>query len=214
MKMHRIIALIGILLILPVLCLPAFATGNDGTLYLRCETKHDGVQIVFTGDEYALVKIAEAQVENINGTDTIRYVTLPDFQPYACDWGALNANQLRENAKALASVAAQHGKYAGIATVDEQGSASFENIAPALYLVLRTKVTESHKQYSVDPFLVSIPMKWEGDILSNVIASPKYGWTPPEERLPQTGQLKWPVPVLTGLGVAFILIGLRMYKKK
>lgn len=62
MKMNRIIALIGVLLMLPLLCVPAFATENTGTLVLRCDTQYEGKHVVFTGDEYALTKIADVWV--------------------------------------------------------------------------------------------------------------------------------------------------------
>lgn len=212
MKVRRILAMIGIVLLLAIACLPVFAAEREGTLYLHCATKHDGKQIVFSGDSYALVKIADAQIESLDGTDMICYTTLPQYQSYDCDWGSLDANQLQSKAKALASITTQQGPYTAVTTVDQHGMAVFSNLAPAFYLVIRTNTVEDHDQYAFEPFLVGVPMVWEGSISSSVTASPKYGWTWTDEQLPQTGQLNWPVPVLLLLGTALIVLGLKSYK--
>ncbi len=62
MKTHRMITGISILLLLPVLCLQAFAAGVSGTLNLSCSTRVDGERFYIAGDEFSLVKIADAEV--------------------------------------------------------------------------------------------------------------------------------------------------------
>lgn len=213
MKMNRIIALIGVLLMLPLLCVPAFATENTGTLVLRCDTQYEGKHVVFTGDEYALTKIADVWVENEIGSNRMHYATLPEYQAYTCDWGKLNASQLREKAKELAVVVTQHRQYDAVATVDQEGKATFTGVAPALYLVSRTKTVNGHEQYAYEPFLASLPMELDGDIYFTVIGSPKYGWTATEVDPPDTGDWNRPFAAFILSGSTLIFLGVRQYYK-
>lgn len=230
MKMHRIAALVGALLLLPFLCLPVFAAGSSGTLYLHCATHQDGQRVFFTGDEYSLTKIADVQIQDTEITKSIQYVTLPEYQQFDCDWSSLNANEAREKAKKLGETVPKH-EYTAAAVVNEQGVASFTNLESALYLVRRTKAAPQHKDYLVEPFLISVPMLWEGEVVYDITSSPKYGWPSPDvqptpqpvipgptpgsgEVLPQTGQLKWPIPVLLILGGIFILAGVKICNRK
>lgn len=212
MKLHRILAMIGAVLILPILCLPAFAAENQGILCLRCSTLINGDRYYFSGDEFSLAKIADAEV--IEDAQSIRYTTLPEYKAYDCDWSALNAEDSCIKAKELAKIAVRKGQYLSSSVVDQQGNVCFSNLDPALYLVVRTKAASQNQNYFVEPFLIRIPMVWENEIVYTVTSAPKFGWKKPDPILPQTGQLNWPVPVLTGLGIAFILVGFGMYKKK
>jgi LPXTG-motif cell wall-anchored protein len=77
----------------------------------------------------------------------------------------------------------------------------------------------------MDPFLISIPGKETEKDRYNVNASPKMGkiqkeTTPPPKdntppsggKLPQTGQLWWPVAVLLAAGV--ILLGVGVFRRR
>lgn len=226
--MHRIAVGIGVLLLLPMLCLPVLAAENQGTLNLHCATRLNGQKYCFAGDEFSLVKIADVKATQEEKTQQLCYTALPEYQTIDCDWGALCAKELRIQAKAAAEIAAQKGEYTASAAVNQQGNVSFANLAPALYLVVRTKTKDQNQDYFVEPFLISIPMKIEEKLVYTVTASPKYGWTKPEgsisvltkpalspsPMLPQTGQLKWPVPVLFLTGAVLIFAGIKMYKHK
>lgn len=209
MKVRRILAIIGSLLLLPLLCLPAFAIGMDGALHLNCKLQSNEQQIVFTGDKYALVKIADVFVDD---TGELVYQTLPVYQQHDCDWNALTAVQMKEKAKTLAAIAVQHKKYVATAVVDQQGQAVFTELEPALYLVIRIETVDGHDRYQIDPFLVSIPMQWGGSLQTSITASPKYGIPSPDEMLPDTGQLKWPIPVLFLSGLVLMLCGWKRHK--
>ncbi len=231
MKLHRIIAGIGILLMLPMLCLPAFAAGVSGTLNLSCSTHVDGERVYIAGDEFSLVKIADAEAIMSEENSHIRYTVLSKYESLDCDWEKQTAEESHAKAKQLASrVTAE--EYIVSTVTNQQGKASFENLAPAMYLVVRTKVASQNELYYVDPFLVSVPLLWEGNINYTVTASPKCGWTPDEPdssedpivppepqnpdkpKLPQTGQLQWPIPVLLVVGGILILIGRKKYKQQ
>ena len=236
MKLHRMITGISILLFLPVLCLQAFAVGVSGTLNLSCSTHVDGERFYIAGDEFSLVKIADAEVLMSEGNSCIQYTVLSKYKSLDCDWGNLTAEESYAKAKQLTSMVAAE-EYIASAVTDRQGNTSFYNLSPAMYLVVRTKVVPRNESYYVDSFLVSIPLLWDGNINYTVTASPKCGWTPGEPdnpvdlivppepqnpdkseqnnpKLPQTGQLQWPIPVLVAVGGMLFLIGWKKYRQK
>lgn len=230
MKLRKMIAAIGMLLMLPILCLPAFASGVSGTLYLNCSTHVDGQRRYFAGDAFALVKIADAEIDTSAEKPTVRYVTLPKFQQMDCAWDALSAEESHAKAKDLASAGVAVDDCMASVVTDVQGKAAFYNLDTALYLVVRTKAGEKNEAYFSDPFLVSVPLLMEDEINYTVTASPKYGWIPEEPvnppepplpdkpavetpTLPQTGQLNWPIPVLLIVGSVLIFIGWKKYKQ-
>lgn len=99
--------------------------------------------------------------------------------------------------------------------IDKNGSVSFENLKPGLYLLVQTEAAEGYNP--VTPFLVSVPMQEDGSYVYNVDASPKVELekepakpvTPskPDPSLPQTGQLNWPIPVLVIAGLLLFSFG-------
>lgn len=170
------------------------------------------------------------------GNSHMRYTVSPKYESLDCDWGNLTAEDSHAKAKQLASIVTDEDTIASAVT-DRQGNTSFENLAPAMYLVLRTKVAPQNETYYVDPFLVGVPLLWDGTLNNTVTASPKCSWTPEapnhpveptvppdnqnpdqaapnDSKLPQTGQLRWPVPVLMVIGMILILIGWKKYKQK
>ena len=100
---------------------------------------------------------------------------------------------------------------------DANGQVTLEGLFPALYLVVQPDSGNADGYDVIAPFLVSIP--W-GDSY-DVDSSPKPEITkageknPPDDtdkpntgsKLPQTGQLWWPVSILAAAGMVFILGG-------
>lgn len=102
------------------------------------------------------------------------------------------------------------------AAVDAEGKARFENLATGLYLVLQD--TASPGYTPIKPFLVSLPYLQDGEYRYSVDSSVKTELerqpeatepepTDPPGKLPQTGQLNWPIPVLAVAGLGFLLLG-------
>ena len=83
-------------------------------------------------------------------------------------------------------------------------------------------MAEGNEAYSVDPMLISVPSLSDNAWEYEVVTTPKFSEVPPvpeetetpDEELPATGQLKWPVPLLAVGGVVFIGFGLLLSKKK
>ena len=105
----------------------------------------------------------------------------------------------------------------------EDSVLKFSDLEVGLYLI--TQSTASTGYSIMDPFLISIPGKETEKDRYNVNASPKMGkiqkeTTPPPKdntppsggKLPQTGQLWWPVAVLLAAGV--ILLGVGVFRRR
>ncbi len=154
---------------------------------------------------------------------------------YTEDWDGCSASLEDPTIATLASDLAAYAEdngIAGIQTLDvnEDGSVTFTGLPLGLYLVIQT--TQSEGYFTVDPFVVTVPIAGESGWIYNADASPKVEVyiepkTPEEPTptdnpetpvptgsiLPQTGQLVWPVPVLAAAGVLFCIIGVRMRRK-
>ncbi len=100
-------------------------------------------------------------------------------------------------------------------TVAEDGTVSFTGLELGLYLMVQE--TPAPGYFPAAPFLVSVPAVEEGVYVYEVDASPKVelekepttepSTTEPEEELPDTGQMKWPIPVLVVAGLALLAAG-------
>lgn len=98
------------------------------------------------------------------------------------------------------------------------GWVTFAPLEPGLYLVTQRDDQATDDFAAIQPFLISLP-HWEDDgYVYDITAAPKVPLvpeqptepttpTPPSPNLPQTGQLNWPVPLLTILGLSFFCLG-------
>lgn len=137
-----------------------------------------------------------------------------------------------ELAAGLADYAADNSlAAAATAAIDSDGTVDIQGLYPGLYLVVQTMPAEGFE--AISPFLVSLPV-YNGEIgayiydvnvepkMSPLIKKPTPDTTTPDTTtpetkkpestgtttvLPQTGQLNWPVPVLTVLGLCLFGMG-------
>ena len=138
------------------------------------------------------------QVAYLDGSGGL--VPLPEFS--GCDLSTTAAN-----ARALADFALTKGLNGVTRTPDDGGIVRFLDLSPGLYLIRQTTVGEGYQPFS--PFLAGIPTVIGDFVCYDVDASPKVAALPTGPQLPQTGQLRWPVPVLALGGVTLILLGRR-----
>ena len=108
--------------------------------------------------------------------------------------------------------------------IDQNANIAFTDLDLGLYLLVQEQAAEGYNK--VSPFLVSVPMQENGAYVYDVDASPKVELekvtepdtpdTPPDTpdtptnpggKLPQTGQLNWPIPVLVACGLGLFIIG-------
>ena len=103
-------------------------------------------------------------------------------------------------------------------TVGKDGKATFSNLTFGLYLVVQKTAASGYRK--IAPFLVSVPYLYRDEYQYELTSQPKTDLeqevkptSPPSSgggggKLPQTGQLWWPVPVLAGAGLGCIAVGL------
>ena len=98
------------------------------------------------------------------------------------------------------------------------GKAVFTDLVPGVYLVTQETATEGFAPLNC--FLISFPRWEDGRYVYDLTVEPKVGLEtepteptetqptqPPDPSLPQTGQLNWPVPLLSVLGAALFILG-------
>jgi len=107
----------------------------------------------------------------------------------------------------------------------KDGVATFSDLSTGLYLIVQEKAAYGFSKLGA--FLVSVPYMVDGEYQYHVTATIKTelereaestaSTTEPEEpKLPQTGQLSWPIPMMAVGGMAMIVLGciLRIRKKE
>ena len=130
-----------------------------------------------------------------------------------------------ELATQMAKIAAGYDFDIAPVGMDSGGTVSFSDLKVGLYLVMQAKQGTGDSKFEIAPFLVSIPYHnpdgtWNYDVSAQ--SKPiTITWYPPESpdkpvkprKLPQTGQLWWPVMALGAAGMAFIIAGAAMKRR-
>ena len=103
-------------------------------------------------------------------------------------------------------------------TVGKDGKATFSDLTFGLYLVVQKTAASGYRK--IAPFLVSVPYLYRDEYQYELTSQPKTDLeqevkptSPPSSgggggKLPQTGQLWWPVPLLICAGLGCIAVGL------
>lgn len=206
--------------------LPAYAhevPDPSRTGSIRFSMLYDGSAV--GGGSLTLHRVGDVAEEDGNYTFTLT-------EAYAASGADLTDLTDTALAAGLADYTTANGIAGEGVTIGSDGTAAADGLALGLYLVMQDQPAEGYEP--IAPFLVSVPM-WDetaGAYLYTVDAAPKLGGltkTPPAATaapakpdagdpdtvtiaattatLPQTGQLNWPVPVLTLAGLMLMLAG-------
>ncbi|MDY4953208.1 MAG: SpaA isopeptide-forming pilin-related protein [Candidatus Onthomonas sp.] len=191
-------------------------------------TMHQGETVV-SGGSLTLYRVGEVREEDGNYS----FALTGDFT--GCGQSLTNI-QSAQLAKNLAQYVADHDLIGTTREINSSGTVTFPQLTLGLYLLVQNKAASGYNK--AEPFLVSVPMRENGTYVYDVNASPKVevekasepdnpspvkpsSPTSPQSvksqsKLPQTGQLNWPVPVLAVSGMCLFAIGwmLRSGKKK
>lgn len=131
--------------------------------------------------------------------------------------GTLTDSQSKTIATKLDAIINQNSlKPLKVINVQSGGEAYFGNLPVGLYIIKQTK---SQKGYdAIDPFVVTVPLlNADGTLTYDVDAQPKAGIATKEKtkdtpkkdkKLPQTGQLWWPVWILLAAGSICLTAGI------
>lgn len=99
----------------------------------------------------------------------------------------------------------------------KDGIAKFDDLPAGLYLIRQEKPADGYE--CLGSFLVTIPYNGVYDVTTDSKSELKRDPKPnplkpppinPDDKLPQTGQLTWPVPVMTVSGMLFFCLGLAL----
>ena len=227
-QLNKLLSAAGIILVVISVLLMSVLSASaaeekSGSLTLRCVFSVEGGARTLAGDEYSLVKIADAMVTQ----SSVTYTTLSPFSSYDCDWPKQSASRMNEKAKALAYFCEQNGLYTASRTTDKNGELKFSGLETGLYLVARTKTAAANSDFVTDPLLFYIPQNVNGEMLYDVTATPKFSYSSPADpgsdnpqkgpsdgTLPQTGQLLWPITLLAVLGCLMIIGGSALLRRE
>lgn len=185
--------------------------GRTGSITLHM--RYAGKPI--SGGELTIYRVGKVAEDDGNYS----FVKTREFTRWEGEFG--NLENTAEIAESLAKFVGDN-KIDGIHEMVRNGKAKFDNdgkgLSQGLYLVIQTTPAEGY--HAIAPFLVSLPY-YDGtayqydvraDVKNELEKTPETTAPsgPPEkpDKLPQTGQLWWPVPVLICLGLACIAVGL------
>ena len=166
------------------------------------------------GNSVGLYKVANVIVDNgFKFVTDERFAgagTIPDTDE------ALDAANL-DLAEKMAAIAKSYDFDVQPTALDAQGTVSFDGLEIGLYLVMQDAQGTGDNKLTIAPFLITVPQRNpDGSLSYDVIAKAKpigvakEKVTPPPtpRRLPQTGQMWWPVVLLAGLGVIAFCFGM------
>ncbi len=205
--------------------------GRKGEISLTLYSEEAGSAV--TDGAITLYEVADLTLDNGN----MAYVKTAAFKAFE---GTLDP-EADGLAGSLEAYTAANQVKGDTKQVDVDGSLCFSGLNLGLYLIVQT--TRSAGYYPIESFLVTVPLAQDGVWVYSVDASPKTEvylqsepepeptpeptptpkpvpaqeptLTPkPDRTLPQTGQLFWPIPVLAGTGLALIVSGVVMRRKK
>ncbi len=226
MMIKRGWSIITALLLAVLLAVPAQAAelpDLDRTGSISVKIKDQNGDPVTDG---SLEMICVAEVVSDNG---IRYEYTDDFA--GCT-EKLNDDTIKKNgseklAAALKKFADGKGLSGTVVKLGSDGSAKFSDLKLGLYLITQKGSADGYT--AVEPFLVSVPLEENGKLVYDVNASPKPNTVtvetttppdetettpPPGEKIPQTGQVWWPVPLFAGVGAVLVLLGVLVRRSK
>lgn len=211
---NRIALLLAVCLLclLPVSAYEPLDETAKGSIIV--EMIYDGQPV--TGGTLEAYRVGQIQQEN---GDTFFVKTGP-MAAFPGDFSDVSAPKLAED---IAAYVQEHCVEHCAISHNRNGTAVFSNLELGLYLIVQTEASDGFEP--LKPFLVSVPMHEDGHYVYQVNADGKFQLhqepqpttptKPADPTLPNTGQLKWPIPVLVLLGLILFSAGwiLRFGKK-
>lgn len=189
-------------IVLLLLALPRVsASEQSGSVSVRMT--YDGQTV--PGGSITLYQVAELD-------EDWRYVALTEFSGCGID---LASSLSPADAASLSQYAAENDISGLSQECDSNGFVRFSPLEPGLYLLVQPEAGRGY--LPIRPFFVGIPQQISGALHYHVDASPKCAPLPDDPdppNIPQTGQLRWPVPVMVSLGLFLLALGLLLWRKE
>ena len=193
---------------------------------IKSTLRESGTGNPITTGSVTLYKVADMVKNTV--THQWEYVLTSDFSGSGATIVTLPDVAL---AASLATYAGQNAITGTVKNVDSTGTVTYDNLQIGLYLLVHTTASTGYQSFA--PFFVSVPLYQSDTYIYDVDASPKMAMltpnpppppiptpvptppptTPPKKidgdgtRIPQTGQLNWPIPLLAGTGLLLFFGG-------
>jgi len=224
-KNRIVIVLLGLILTLlfvpqNVYAIDAIEVGEHVSLKIEYKLS-DGTKI--SGAAFDIYKVAEVS-ENMEFVKTSEFKafsgSIDNSDQAGWDESAKDAVDFIKSNEAIRPFASGKTDKDGEILFPEEGI----EMTTGLYLVVGHECEYNGKTYSCSPFFICLPdldvdEQWRYE---EVKAEPKPDWNSkpdvekdtPVSKLPQTGMLLWPIPVLAGTGLLFFMIGWAKRRKE
>lgn len=218
MRKMKVMLLVLALCLLANSALASFDLNATGSVEVLIHTA-DGVNV--SEAHMALYRVGDPRIENSNLT----FDAAEAFAGFELDWTDDTLAKTLHDFAVLGGI-----EPVATAETDAEGAAKFDGVAVGLYVVAQEGFSGGQVKYfsEIEPFILMMPMTnengtdWTYDIEAqpkvNPLPTPTPSPTPePEDpELPQTGMVRWPIPVLSGCGIVLFMLGwaLVFMKKK
>lgn len=217
--MRKVITVLLCLALLAALALPVLAVETPdanrlGSLTFRMEWKGEPL------NSGSLTLYRVGRIDEKNGG--YEFVLVPELADAEVSLENLNDTNLPGS---LAKLARERKMQSVMASIKD-GNVQFADMQTGLYVVTQDQPCDG--MAAISSFLISLP-QWDGKTyVYDLTADPKVGMetaptetTPTETtkpsgpKLPQTGQLNWPIPVMVVTGMIFLTVGMLLcFRKK
>lgn len=204
--MRKTMMRIALTVLALMLACSAMAAGFDmdrkGSISVLIHTAKD---VKVPNAKIELYRIGDPSIENSNLVFDL-----------SADFAGSGVSLDDPNSKSLVETLSDYAESMNVApvataTTGENGKVMFGDLGVGLYMVKQNGFAKTEYFTEIAPFIISMPMTEDNEWVYAINASPKVNTRPrptatPEptdpptdERLPQTGMLRWPIPVL-GIG--------------
>ncbi len=213
-------------LVMPLTAIPASAAENEfpdldrtGSLsitYKYYNEKTGETKPVSGGNSVGLFKVAEVVADNgYRFKVDDRFASVGEIPATSEELDIVNMDL----AEAMEKIAKDYDFDVPSQETDANGQVSFDGLEAGLYLVMQDARGEGENRFFLSPFLISIPYRnADGSLAYDITADAKpigvyKEQVPPPpaptpKKIPQTGQLWWPVAMLGAAGVLFVVMGM------
>ena len=213
-------------LVMPLTAIPVSAAENEapdldrtGSLtitYKYYNEKTKETESVSKGNSVGLFKVAEVVADNgYRFKVDNRFASVGEIPATSEELDIVNMDL----AEAMEKIDKNYDFDVPSQETDANGQVSFDGLEVGLYLVMQDARGEGENRYFLSPFLISIPYRnADGSLAYDITADAKpigvyKEQVPPPpaptpKKIPQTGQLWWPVAMLGAAGVLFVVMGM------
>lgn len=164
------------------------------------------------------MQVSICKVADINGTD---YIPTEAFMDSGISIAGLVKHPTAEEANAVYQYVKKH-QIESMAAHSQNGEVVFDSLDRAIWLVF----CQEEQQYRFNSYFVFLPQTINGQVQFDVVAEPKVeqNMTEPKPempntnqtggKLPQTGQLWWPILMLAIAGGCLVILGVVELRNK